>query len=115
MTKQDQTPSSKKNTPEKTGNPKNSDDVKNNLKSNILVSSLESQIKAREELQTNIQATLNDFMSAADTQLQNLVQKNTLGPDVTEDMIKLHKATIEKTLDFINASPVVNPPKKIKI
>lgn len=63
-------------------------------------------IKSVEE---SIQQTMTNYMKTADAEISKLVEANLLPPDTVQEMQALHKATIDKTMEIIKASPVSWP------
>lgn len=69
---------------------------------NLIVNGNEAQ-KAVEQA---IQKSLQSFVETADKEIKKLVQANTVGPDVAEDMLKLQKSVIDLTISFIKDGPL---------
>lgn len=71
-----------------------------------LVESLSSQLQSRAALEQAISKTLKDYVTAADAEIQKLAQSNTLGPDVSADMLKLSQTVIDQTIKTIENGPL---------
>lgn len=62
--------------------------------------------KAQKAVEEAIDKSLQNFIETADGEIQKLVQNNTLGPDVADEMLKLHKSVIDMTINTIKSGPL---------
>ena len=60
----------------------------------------------RKAVEQAIQKGLQSFIETATQEITKLVESNTLGPDVKEEMLQLQKAIISMTIDAVKNGPL---------
>jgi len=71
-----------------------------------IVKQMQDAIEARQAVELAIQKGLASFVTTAEGEIEKLIKANTLGPDVSADMLKLQQTAINMTIKAIENGPL---------
>ncbi|TNE62644.1 MAG: hypothetical protein EP335_11675 [Alphaproteobacteria bacterium] len=67
---------------------------------------IKAAMAAQQAVELAIQKALASFTATAEVEINKLIQANTLGPDVSADMLKMQQAAIDMTIKAIQDGPL---------